>query len=105
MPQSLTDPASTSSIESEQQPLPRWLRALLLLAGLVFLGVGIVMLAIPILPQVWAFAIAAVCFSLASRSVWLWLERKLRRFPRVHATATSLRERLLERLSSEPPSS
>lgn len=82
-----------------EQPLPRWLRVLLTLVGTTFLLIGIVMLAIPVLPQVWAFALAAVCFSVASQSVWRWLERRLRRWPRLHTRACSLRSWLLDRLS------
>jgi len=81
-----------------EDELPRWLRLLLLLIGGGFLLVGIVMLALPVLPQVWAFAMAGVCFSLASETVWRWTERHTRRWPRVHATTCRLRTGILSRL-------
>ncbi len=84
----------------DERPLPTWLRATLVVAGLGFLLIGVVMLAIPVLPQVWAFALALVCFSLASRALWLWLERKLQRWPRIHDATAALRSNLLRRLSS-----
>lgn len=83
-----------------QADLPSWLRILLIFLGLVFFLVGLVMLALPVLPQVWAFALAALCFSLASHSAWLWLERKLRRWPKIHRATVRWRARILEALPS-----
>lgn len=81
-----------------QADLPSWLRILLIFLGLVFGLVGLVMLALPVLPQVWAFALAALCFSLASHSVWLWLERRLRRWPKIHHATVLWRARILAAL-------
>ena len=78
-----------------QADLPSWLRILLIFLGLMFGLIGLVMLALPVLPQVWAFALAALCFSLASHAVWLWLERKLRRWPRIHRVTVRWRARIL----------
>lgn len=98
----MTDNAPLQPIDFEsEQELPRWLRLLLVVVGSGFLLVGVVMLAIPVVPQVWAFALAGVCFSLASQTVWIWLERQLRRWPRVHARACTLRRGLLERLGKQ----
>lgn len=83
-----------------QADLPSWLRILLIFLGLVFGLIGLVMLAVPVLPQVWAFALAAICFSLASQSVWLWLERKLRRWPKIHRATVRWRARILAALPS-----
>ena len=81
-----------------QADLPSWLRILLIFLGLVFGMVGLVMLAVPVLPQVWAFALAALCFSLASHSAWLWLERRLRRWPKLHRATVRWRARILDAL-------
>ena len=82
-----------------ERELPPWLRILLILVGTFFMLVGLIMLAIPILPQVWAFALAAMCFSLASQTVWRWLEYRLVRWPGLHTRACRLRGRMLDRLN------
>lgn len=98
-PPSPSDPSQDQALVT-QADLPSWLRILLIFLGLVFFLIGLVMLALPVLPQVWAFGLAALCFSLASHSAWLWLERKLRRWPKIHRTTVRWRARILAALPS-----
>ncbi len=81
--------------DSEDVLLPAWLRVALAFVGTVFLLIGIVMLAIPVLPQVWAFLLAAVCFSLASEALWERLDGVLGRWPRLQNATRKLRLRSL----------
>lgn len=64
---------------------PRWQRWLWLAAGVVSLGVGIVGIALPVLPTVPFVLLAAFCFSRGCRRCEEWLLDHPRLGPPIHA--------------------
>ncbi|MEM6704100.1 MAG: hypothetical protein AAF690_15385 [Acidobacteriota bacterium] len=83
-------------------PLPTWVRALLFALGSLLVLVGLVALALPVVPQALPLAAGAALLSLASDRLYLFLRTRLRRWPWLWRPLRSFRiqvHRLLSRLS------
>lgn len=85
--------------EVHLRPLPPLTRALLLIAGGLLFAIGLVGLALPIIPQTIPLVLGLAILSLASRWVHDLLERLLNRWPRVRRVVAQLRKRVHDRLS------
>ena len=61
---------STQEIKISQRPVVRWT---LMLAGTIFVGIGILGIFLPLLPTTVFFLLAAWCYARSSQKYYLWL--------------------------------
>ena len=93
------DPAEEQALEVHLEPLSPWLRWLLVALGSVALVIGLIGLALPIVPQAIPLLFAFTALSLASEGFWRFLERLLSRWPSLRARVARLRQRAHRALS------
>lgn len=67
-------------------------RALLLMAAIVFLVVGVIGLVLPVLQGVLFIAIGLILLSLYSPTVRVWMDRRTLRFPKLHKAVREIEE-------------
>ncbi|HVS13375.1 MAG TPA: hypothetical protein VMV46_05610 [Thermoanaerobaculia bacterium] len=91
-------PAPSNS-EEALEPLPPATRIALWIVGTVFLLIGLVGLALPVVPQAVPLAIGAAFLSLASERFYSLLVRKVERWPKLARRLVQLRHRMHRLLS------
>ncbi len=84
-----------------EPPLPHWLRVLLFVVGSVLLLIGLVGLALPVIPQTIPLAAGAALLSLASDAFYRFLRTRLRRFPWLWKPIRGFRRRAHRLFSGE----
>lgn len=87
------------TLELHLEPLSPWLRWLLVALGSVALIIGLIGLALPIVPQAIPLLFAVTALSLASEGFWRQMERLLGRWPGLRARVVKLRHRAHRALS------
>jgi len=93
------DPAPGTSPELTAPTIRRGVRLLLFLGGGLSILVGLVGLALPIIPQTVPLALGVALLSLASERVYGRLQTLLARWPRIWRTIQAVRHRLERWLS------
>lgn len=81
------------------EPLPRGIRFALFLVGAVFVGIGLVGLALPVVPQVIPLILGAAVLSLASEALHRRLQNLLEPWPSAAERFRRVRNRLHQMFS------
>lgn len=71
-------------------------RVLVFSAGIIFVLLGLVGLALPFLQGVLFIIIGIILLSIASPTVRVWAERHTRKFPKVHAMVEKMEKRITD---------
>ena len=79
--------------------MPKGTRLMVFVVGGLFLLIGLIGLALPIIPQTIPLTLGIALLSLASERVYRYLQTLLGRWPRVWRTIQALRHRLESWLS------
>lgn len=98
-PETKQDPDSPPSAAPPSATIRRGTRLLLSVAGALLVLVGLVGLALPIVPQTVPLALGIALLSLASDRIYGHLQTLLGRWPRAWRTIQALRRRLENWLS------
>ena len=75
---------------------PQLKRALLFIAAILFLTLGVVGLALPFLQGFLFIAVGLILFSIASPTARTWIEHHTRKYPRFHAVVEKIEKRITD---------
>ena len=92
------DTYTTHELEPLPPPLDGWLRTILLALGTVFVLIGLIGLALPVVPQAIPLALGAAMLSLASERLHHGILGLLSRWPAAARVLVSFRTRMHRRL-------
>jgi uncharacterized membrane protein YbaN (DUF454 family) len=71
--QGKTCPGNTMKNNTEPRVLKSWVRFLLVIAGTIFVGLGILGIFLPLLPTTPFLLLAAACYARSSQKLYNWL--------------------------------
>lgn len=92
-------PTAEDSRENDSlPPPPRWLRIVLTIVGCTLVGLGLIGLALPVVPQMVPLVAGATALTFADERLYQALQRGLRRWPRLRTALRRTRQRVHNRL-------